>query len=722
MSSERRHPLHIRQRGAALLLFALIFLIVGLGMFFGKSPAPAHIERDDITAKALAQAKAALIGYAVTYHDRKPNENYGYLPCPDKENKGVAEPSCGTTDESVIGRLPWKTLGLPPLRDGNGECLWYVVSGQAKNEPKTPAYNWDTVGLLQLKDFAGNFIAGTTPHEQPLAIVFSVGALLTGKSRTSAGDSECGGSNAIDDYLDQIFVGGVQKTGLTPGAISSNLVEFRTANAESIGNGTNNDRALPIVSREIFDLIKLRTDFKLSIEALLDEITTPCLNNIPLNTLPPSSANKGIDNLATYITSTSPVNCIPYNDPNTFKRKFFDNWKNNVLYATMSSTDISDPLKTITVGDKTECKGILVFGGQRTAAQTRNDTADSNNYLEALLSILPKPQDTPIPDGRIFPVTRHFDASVPTNDIAICVKGLPPGATQKSFATDFGNFAVAGDSGAVNAKADDATLTLQDASGTNGGCFWFGDAIPLAGKTLRAFYDFKFTNSDSFTQTGSSDTFDNGYGFTLQLVEGGMGVPSRCGSTANMGALTGTVGDVWGNPSIVVETDVRNTSSKNDPSANHTAIMLNGNLYHSAGTMGSLCDGSQSGCRFSPENKFEEFPTPLSHNQRIEIVTGCNPSCSSCIPAKHNEEPATSYAKITAWVDCTDCRDVSSNLDQTSHPPTIRRCTNAPLVSPMNTIYIGLTGGFFVGDISTPETAALTRQGVTIENFVVRSE
>ncbi|MDE2615017.1 MAG: hypothetical protein KGL78_16405, partial [Burkholderiales bacterium] len=38
--------------------------------------------------QALAQARTALIGYAVSYAESHPGEAYGFLPCPDASNSG----------------------------------------------------------------------------------------------------------------------------------------------------------------------------------------------------------------------------------------------------------------------------------------------------------------------------------------------------------------------------------------------------------------------------------------------------------------------------------------------------------------------------------------------------------------------------------------------------------------------------------------------------------
>ena len=122
------------------------------------SKATLQIERDKKTAEALAQAKEALIGYAINVQFPNSNSCYntfthinncprpGELPCPDTNNDGSAD-SCSNQSDR-LGRLPWKTLGLPDLRDGSGERLWYAVSNNFKNNPRGNCYTAGSSGCL----------------------------------------------------------------------------------------------------------------------------------------------------------------------------------------------------------------------------------------------------------------------------------------------------------------------------------------------------------------------------------------------------------------------------------------------------------------------------------------------------------------------------------------------------------------------------------------------
>jgi len=117
---------HKQQAGQALIA---ILLMIGFGVaalvYAYTNPAAIKIETDKKTIYALAQARDALIGYAAGLN-YSGTERPGNLPCPDANDNGSGESSCDTP-ASRVGRLPWKTLGLPDLRDGYGERLWYAV-------------------------------------------------------------------------------------------------------------------------------------------------------------------------------------------------------------------------------------------------------------------------------------------------------------------------------------------------------------------------------------------------------------------------------------------------------------------------------------------------------------------------------------------------------------------------------------------------------------------
>ncbi|HET7401531.1 MAG TPA: hypothetical protein VFJ62_07105, partial [Usitatibacter sp.] len=108
-----------------LVLVAVVLLMVlamgALGLHAGVLAAARERERE--SERALALAREALIAYAAD-HPINSSVGPGYLPCPDLDNDGWAESTCGSLSgdsgqEQRLGRLPWKTLGLPDLRDGH---------------------------------------------------------------------------------------------------------------------------------------------------------------------------------------------------------------------------------------------------------------------------------------------------------------------------------------------------------------------------------------------------------------------------------------------------------------------------------------------------------------------------------------------------------------------------------------------------------------------------
>ena len=136
-----------RQHGAALILF-LTILVLGVAWFavgaLGKAPV-ATAEREVITGRALQAAKQALLAYVAQHAARSTTADPGQMPCPESltlANPGEASTSCSAT-ALVVGRLPWKTLGIDPLRDGAGEPLWYMMRGF-----RDPPINFGTAGQL----------------------------------------------------------------------------------------------------------------------------------------------------------------------------------------------------------------------------------------------------------------------------------------------------------------------------------------------------------------------------------------------------------------------------------------------------------------------------------------------------------------------------------------------------------------------------------------------
>jgi hypothetical protein len=270
------------QRGQTLLAM-LVILVFGLSaaIYALVRPTSSAIERDKITAAALAQAKAALIGYAVGVSDFAGNERPGDLPCPDTNDSGApGTPNCNT-QALRIGRLPWKTLGLNDLRDGDGERLWYAVSTNFKNNTRTTCaspgatgcLNSDARGTITVRNSAGTVVHdGSNPDaftpSGVIAVVLAPGAVLgatqdrscTGGSCTAAG--VCTSSpltntpkcNSVN-YLD-VLTGIENNAGFTDGSNSDGFINGVIRDAS--GNLIVNDRLITITYEDLMPVLQNR--------------------------------------------------------------------------------------------------------------------------------------------------------------------------------------------------------------------------------------------------------------------------------------------------------------------------------------------------------------------------------------------------------------------------------------------------------------------------------
>lgn len=194
-----------KQRGAALMVM-LVIMVMGIStvLIGSLSNTALQNERDRITAAALAQAKDALIGFAVSVNLNSGSRRPGDLPCPDTDNDGIPGDATYTTcnlQSQRIGRLPWKTLGLSDLRDGSGERLWYAVSTNFKNSSRSGTLNSDTVGTITVRNSAGIVIYDATLDTGVAAVIIAPGDVLQ-RQGGSLQDRSSAGVNTARNYLD----------------------------------------------------------------------------------------------------------------------------------------------------------------------------------------------------------------------------------------------------------------------------------------------------------------------------------------------------------------------------------------------------------------------------------------------------------------------------------------------------------------------------------------
>ena len=150
MNTPALSPVSPRGQHGAVILALLLFLALALlTPLLGALLARSSLTQAAASTQSLAEARAALLAYAAAYRDNHPGEVFGYLPCPNLDGSGNAQPECGARDIPVIGLLPFKTLGLANYRDAEGNCLWYAVSGRFKNNPPSMTLNWDSHGQFR---------------------------------------------------------------------------------------------------------------------------------------------------------------------------------------------------------------------------------------------------------------------------------------------------------------------------------------------------------------------------------------------------------------------------------------------------------------------------------------------------------------------------------------------------------------------------------------------
>lgn len=215
------------QRGIALLLMLLLLLSLSAAWLIQRVPQHLLVQqRQERTARALGEAKDALLAWSAN------SSPPGMLPCPEDSSligyatEGQARSSCTNTDVH-IGRLPWRTLKLPELRDGNGDRLWYVLAPGFRNAP------------INSNSPAGITLDGV--NAAAVALIISPGIASTGQLRPKL---LLKGANLVaTDYLDGINANGGGSGG------SSNGKQFSTQ---------ENDKILAITAAEWAKAVEAR--------------------------------------------------------------------------------------------------------------------------------------------------------------------------------------------------------------------------------------------------------------------------------------------------------------------------------------------------------------------------------------------------------------------------------------------------------------------------------
>lgn len=356
-------------------------------VFYGLSSAkPSEIERNRRTAESLAIAKAALIGYAIGVSNFSSDQRPGDLPCPDRNDSGNAGTSCGNASGNQqarrLGRLPWKTLGLPDLRDGDGERLWYAVSNNFKNNTRTACptsgqpgcLNSDSRGTITVRNSTGTLIHdGTNPDPYTpsgvVAVIIAPGAALKRQGAASIQNRTCTGGTCTtaavcltnpesntpkchpQNYLDTLtgiednsdFVDGSSTNGFISGIIR-----------DTDGNIVVNDQLITITWQDLMP----KLEYRVAIETLNCLRSYATVGSNPgrypwANPASSSNTNDQTDTLFGRLPGAAPFNpgyfantiasspSMPATWPatcahtqgTTTARRWWNNWREHVFYA-----------------------------------------------------------------------------------------------------------------------------------------------------------------------------------------------------------------------------------------------------------------------------------------------------------------------------------------------------------------------------------------------------
>jgi hypothetical protein len=195
------------QSGWMVLLIVLSLLGVAVVLIISASRGKsAKLIRSEASILALAKAKEALLGYAISRDDFASGARPGEFPCPTLVAPGTSSygDAAGGCVTRRVGRLPWKTLGIPELFDESGEPLWYALS--TKFNASATYVNSSSRGDLTIYTADGV----TLQQTEAVAIIFSAGSPVGSQNRSPTETAACvAASSAMiarnmcaDNYLD----------------------------------------------------------------------------------------------------------------------------------------------------------------------------------------------------------------------------------------------------------------------------------------------------------------------------------------------------------------------------------------------------------------------------------------------------------------------------------------------------------------------------------------
>jgi hypothetical protein len=443
-------PVFNQQQGVALMVM-LIVMVLGTSAYLVSSFSRTAmlVAQEQHNSEVLAQAREALISYATSV-DLSGSKRPGDLPCPDTDDDGVKESSCGnasgtTGQASRIGRLPWKSLGLPELRDSSGEHLWYAVSNNFKENTRTSCtssglstcLNSDSKGTITLRSTDGTVIHDGNSTTGVVAVIFAPGAVLTRQGSSSPQDRSSSGNNTASNYLDTITINGITEdnSNFTDSSSSNGFIRGRIEDAD--GNVIINDQLLEISHDSIMQPMEKRVAAEVK-KCLVEYASEPDNKGLypwPSRVRPTSSPSYG--DRTDYVFGRVPD--TDFNDTKddsggdmldtwmgdcniNSSSGWWLNWKEMVFYGLANAYKPTDPpttpsgnacdaagqcLNLTTPTGTAKKKFVVIVAGKILTGQSRSNDTDKgtfSNYLES-------PNPTPTYVSGTIPTPTDFTQS-----------------------------------------------------------------------------------------------------------------------------------------------------------------------------------------------------------------------------------------------------------------------------------------------------------------------
>ncbi|MDP3511384.1 MAG: hypothetical protein Q8S20_01435 [Sulfuritalea sp.] len=550
----------------------LIMLTMGGLYFFISNLTPGAVEarRNEQTDDALIQARDAMLGYALRYREANPDSGtkefkqvYGYLPMPDLGTSRNNNSSCTTegceaanfsgnaVGVTVIGRFPWRSLGVAALRDGHGECLWYVVSGGHQRIQQSSPMNWDTLAHLDLQIANGSaalaaLLTDAQAHERPVAVIYSPGPALSEQDRTKSADDNvdtCGGNYSVKNYLDpsvattlgtvsNYFDGATNQASQAASAEAPKAmlaVQIQKRSDSTLWSGKNcpssdstncetvvNDQGLSLTGELIFSRLRKRAAFRGDINAMLDRMV-PCLRDAIAAGSLPSLLAPSATHTEKQVGRIPDSSCY---DTDQDPKGYYPHFQDQIFVANCTSGNCN-----VTVDNVLDtCRGALAFSGQRQTDQTRATATQRNtlaNYLESanLTSFTTQGEISFSGPSRFDAVSASQAAS---QDIVRCIP-----ATASFTAVSSPVLASLGYNQLASYDAASRTLTLG-ALGVRSNLF-------VNPAPAYALFGCAWTPENRTTGSGLRSYFraqvdDRGDGFVFALIDGDRNSASVCGA------------------------------------------------------------------------------------------------------------------------------------------------------------------------------------------------